>query len=145
MIRGEYLFKCYFYLNFRWNPSVGLLLLPASAEAAPVVLIRSVIEMLSKKRKVNTEGPIFQDKWKEKYLFWEVGSKPMCLICSQQVAVAKEYDIKRHYKTHTEKYGEYKGQLWTQKLNELASSLQKQQAECSKCQDTHEGSFNFYT
>ncbi|KAJ0069923.1 hypothetical protein NL108_016510 [Boleophthalmus pectinirostris] len=96
---------------------------------------------MSKKRKVDTEGRIFQDRWKEKYFFWEVGGKPVCLICSQQVAVAKEYNIKRHYETHAEKYSEYTGQLRTKKLNELASSLQKQQAVFSKCRDTHEGSF----
>ncbi|XP_055011762.1 general transcription factor II-I repeat domain-containing protein 2B-like [Boleophthalmus pectinirostris] len=94
---------------------------------------------MSKKRKVDTEGRIFQDRWKEKYFFWEVGGKPVCLICSQQVAVAKEYNIKRHYETHAEKYSEYTGQLRTKKLNELASSLQKQQAVFSKCRDTHEG------
>ena len=101
--------------------------------------------MLSKKRKVDTECRIFQDKWKENYFFWEVGGKPVCLICSQQVAVAKEYNIKRHYETHAEKYCEYTGQLRTQKLNELASSLQRQQAVFSKCRDTHEGLFYFYT
>ena len=69
----------------------------------------------------------------------------MCLICSQQVAVAKEYNIKGHHETHAEKYGEYTGQLRTQKLNELASLLEKQQAVFSKCRNTHEGSFYFYT
>ena len=39
----------------------------------------------------------------------------------------------------------YTGQLRTQKLNELASSLQKQQAVFSKCRDTHEGLFYCYT
>ena len=47
VIRGEYIFSFYFFQifqilffsNFRWNPSVGLLLLPASAAAAPVALI----------------------------------------------------------------------------------------------------------
>ena len=96
--------------------------------AAAVVLI---VMSLSKRRKVHTEGRIFQDRWKEKYFFWEVGGKPVCLICSQQVAVVKEYNIKRHYETHAEKYGEYTGQLRTQKLNELASSLQKQQLQMS--------------
>ena len=33
------IFQILFFSNFRWNPSVGLLLLPASAAAAPVVLI----------------------------------------------------------------------------------------------------------
>ncbi|KAL2083019.1 hypothetical protein ACEWY4_020792 [Coilia grayii] len=95
--------------------------------------------MLSKKRKVDTEGRIFQERWKEKYFFWEVGGKPVCLICSQQVAVPKEYNIKRHYETHSEKYSKYTGQHRMEKLNELSSSLQKQQAVFSKCRDTHEG------
>lgn len=83
------------------------------------------VRMLSKKRKVDAECRIFQERWK--YFFWEVGGKPVCLICSQQVAVSKEYNIRRHYETHQEKYNEYTGQRRTQKLNELASSLQKQQ------------------
>lgn len=97
--------------------------------------------MLSKKRKVDTECRVFQERWKEKYFFWEVGGKPMCLICSQQIAVAKEYNVKRHYEIHEDKYSEYTGQRRTLKLNDLVSSLQRQQAIFSKCRDTHEGSF----
>ena len=99
------------------------------------------VRMLSKKRKVDSECRVFQEKWKEKYLFWEVGGKPVCLICSQQVAVPKEYNIRRHYETHQEKYNEYTGPRRAQKLNELASSLRKQQSAFSKCRETYEGSF----
>ncbi|XP_060797901.1 general transcription factor II-I repeat domain-containing protein 2B-like [Neoarius graeffei] len=95
--------------------------------------------MLSKKRKVDSEGRIFQEKWREKYFFWEVGGKPVCLICSQQVAVSKEYNVKRHYETHADKYSQFTGQRRTEKLNELASNLQKQQAAFSKSRETHEG------
>ncbi|XP_060797973.1 general transcription factor II-I repeat domain-containing protein 2B-like [Neoarius graeffei] len=95
--------------------------------------------MLSKKRKVDSEGRIFQEKWREKYFFWEVGGKPVCLICSQQVAVPKEYNVKRHYETHADKYSQFTGQRRTEKLNELASNLQKQQAAFSKSRETHEG------
>ncbi|XP_060758524.1 general transcription factor II-I repeat domain-containing protein 2B-like [Neoarius graeffei] len=95
--------------------------------------------MLSKKRKVDSEGRIFQEKWREKYFLWEVGGKPVCLICSQQVAVPKEYNVKRHYETDADKYSQFTRQRRTEKLNELASNLQKQQAAFSKSRETHEG------
>ncbi len=40
------------------------------------------------------EGWMFQEKWKEMYFF---NSKRVCLICSQAVAVHKEYNIKRQW------------------------------------------------
>lgn len=94
--------------------------------------------MLSKNRKVDTECRVFQERWQEKYFFWEVRGKPICLICSQQVAVPKEYNIKRHYETHAEKYDKYTGRLRTEKLNKLALSLRKQQSVFSKSRETHD-------
>lgn len=95
--------------------------------------------MLSKKRKVDKECRVFQERWKERYFLSEVHGKLVFLICSQQVAVAKEYNVKRHYETHAEKYDKYTGQLRTEKVNELASSLKKQQTVFSKCRETHDG------
>lgn len=80
---------------------------------------------MSNKRKIDLEGRMFQEKWKEKYFFSEVNGKPVCLICSQAVAVQKEYKIKRHYDIHAEKYDKYTGQLRTEKVNALASALKK--------------------
>ncbi|XP_073694049.1 general transcription factor II-I repeat domain-containing protein 2-like [Garra rufa] len=81
---------------------------------------------------------MFQEKWKEKYFFCEVNGKPVCLICSQAVAVQKEYNIKRHYDIHAEKYDKYTGQLRTEKANDLASALKKKQAMFTKRAGTDE-------
>lgn len=60
---------------------------------------------LSKKRKVDTECRVFQEKWSLSYLFTEVNGKPVCLVCSQHVSVLKEYNLRRHNETlHAEKY-----------------------------------------
>jgi len=48
---------------------------------------------LSKKRKVDQECRVFQDSWSVPYFFAEVNGIPVCLVCSQQVSVVKEYNI----------------------------------------------------
>lgn len=63
-----------------------------------------------KKRKVDVEHRLFNEDWREKYLFTLSKGKPVCLICSESVAVQKEYNLKRHYETkHSTKYDIYKG------------------------------------
>ena len=53
----------------------------------------------------------------------------MCLLCSQQVSVLKEYNIKRHYETHHgEKYNRLQGQVRKEKINDLLANLKKQQS-----------------
>ena len=52
---------------------------------------------LSKKRKVDKECRVFQDSWSVSYFFTEVNGIPVCLVCSQQVSMVKEYNIRRHY------------------------------------------------
>ncbi|KAL3974132.1 nostrin [Sarotherodon galilaeus] len=84
---------------------------------------------LSKKRKVDTECRIFQEKWTSSYMFTEVNGKPVCLVCMQQVSVLKEYNIRCHYETqHGEKYNSLHGELRKQKVNEMLVGLRKQQS-----------------
>ena len=52
----------------------------------------------------------------------------MCLVCNQQVSVLKEYNIRRHYETHKEKYHHLKGQLRKEKIDKLLAGLMKQQS-----------------
>ncbi|XP_042243372.1 general transcription factor II-I repeat domain-containing protein 2-like [Homarus americanus] len=55
--------------------------------------------------------------------------KPTCLICNQQVAVAKEYNVRRHYETnHAMKNHKYSGKLREDKVKELEQSLKKQRS-----------------
>ncbi|XP_037794130.1 general transcription factor II-I repeat domain-containing protein 2-like [Penaeus monodon] len=91
---------------------------------------------LSKKRKVDTECRVFQEKWSSSYLFTEVNGKPVCLVCSQQVSVLKEYNLRCHYETlHAEKYKNLQGQQRLEKVNELLTALKKQQSVFSRSRE----------
>lgn len=84
---------------------------------------------LSKKRKVDAECRVFQEKWTASYLFTEVNGKPVCLVCMQHVSVFKQYNIRRYYDTqHGEKYDSLQGQLRREKINEFLVGLKKQQS-----------------
>lgn len=56
---------------------------------------------LSKKRKVDTENRTFKTEWTDAYMFIlpAASSKPVCLICSETVALIKSGNVKRHYET----------------------------------------------
>ena len=56
---------------------------------------------LSKKRKVDSENRAFNLEWTDSFLFiLPTGStKPVCLICSETVALIKSANVKRHYET----------------------------------------------
>ena len=58
----------------------------------------------SKKRKVDSEGRVFNKEWATKYFFTEVCSMAVCLICQETVAVFKEYNISRHFDTKRANY-----------------------------------------
>jgi len=64
-----------------------------------------------KKRKVDDEGRIFNDEWGIKYFFVQskTGEKAICVICTETIAVWKEYNIRRHYDTkHAEIFSQFK-------------------------------------
>uniref|UniRef100_A0A9J7YGI0 Uncharacterized protein n=1 Tax=Cyprinus carpio carpio TaxID=630221 RepID=A0A9J7YGI0_CYPCA len=87
-------------------------------------------------RKVDTECRIFQEKWTSSYMFTQVNGKPVCLVCTQQVSVLKEYNIRRLYETqHGEKYNNLHGELRRQKVNEMLVGLRKQQSVFTRSQE----------
>ncbi|XP_073714947.1 general transcription factor II-I repeat domain-containing protein 2-like [Misgurnus anguillicaudatus] len=91
---------------------------------------------LSKKRKVDAECRVFQEKLSSSYLFTEVNGKAVCLVCSHQVAVLKEYNIRRHYVSlHADKYDNFQGQRRREKVNELLAGLKKQQSVFTHSRD----------
>lgn len=93
----------------------------------------------SKKRKIDNESRVFLDKWTALYLFIEVNKKPVCLVCSQQVSVVKEYNIQRHYETnHCSKYNNIQGQLRQDKIREMIKSLKKQQMTFTKIREIND-------
>lgn len=87
----------------------------------------------AKKRKVDAEGRGFKKIWTTKYLFTEVGSKPVCLGCGEQVAVFKEYNVSRHYETkHAEKYRHLTDAERVRISEHLLAELGKQQGYFTK-------------
>jgi len=58
--------------------------------------------MERKKRKVDSENRQFLQEWTDLYCFIfpnGIGTKPVCLICHQTVAIIKSSNMKRHYQT----------------------------------------------
>ncbi|CAI9721702.1 Hypothetical predicted protein [Octopus vulgaris] len=57
------------------------------------------------KRKVDAENRAFKIRWETEYMFTDIEGKPVCLNCGANVAVLKEYNLKRHYETnHHDRY-----------------------------------------
>ena len=69
-----------------------------------------------------------QNKWEAEYLFTNMKDRPVCLLCGDNVAVTKEYNIRRHYETkHYEKYMDLDVKQKLQKVQEMKRSLVSQQ------------------
>ena len=80
------------------------------------------------KRKVGDEHRQFQEKWELQYFFVEHRGIPTCLICTDKVALHKEYNIKRHYSTkHAEEYAKYLGDEREDWVAKLKTCLLRQQ------------------
>ena len=81
---------------------------------------------LSKRRKVDTECRVFNEKGTVNYFFTKTNTKPVCLSCFHQIAAVKEYNIWGHYETHhTEQYGNLKGQIRKDEIRKRLGGLQK--------------------
>ena len=68
---------------------------------------------------MDDEGSIFNDEWGIKYFFVQskTGEKAICVICTETIAVRKEYNIRRHYDTkHAEIFSQFKEK---ERLNNL--------------------------
>lgn len=86
-----------------------------------------------KKRKVDSQCRQFNDEWKIKYFFVKANDKALCLICRDSVAVLKECNIRRHYKSnHGSSYSHITGAERTKKFESFQHSLHSQQAVFSK-------------
>ena len=82
----------------------------------------------TKKRKVDTEGRGFLKIWTSKYLFTEARGKPTCLVCGEQVAVFKDYNLNRHFETkHAAKYQHLSDDERARAADALVAKLTKQQ------------------
>ncbi|XP_053170167.1 general transcription factor II-I repeat domain-containing protein 2-like [Scomber japonicus] len=83
---------------------------------------------MSKKRKVDADGRLFQERWEGEYMFVLQGEKPVCLLCYEAVSVVKEYNLRRHFDTkHGAKYAKVSLGEKQQTVQELKRKLQLQQ------------------
>ena len=92
----------------------------------------------NKKRKVDSEGRRFQDKWKSEYFFTELRYNCVCLICQETVAVFKEFNIKRHYQTKHASYDNLTGNVRREKLKQLEAGLTAQQRFFTRASESNE-------
>ncbi|XP_074050066.1 general transcription factor II-I repeat domain-containing protein 2A-like isoform X2 [Macrotis lagotis] len=81
----------------------------------------------TKKRKVDTEGRSFQEKWTNDYFFVEVKGKPMCLVCGNALAVMKKANLERHYSSKHAELKELGGQVRLDKIRALQQSRAPQE------------------
>ena len=89
------------------------------------------------KRNVYFENRGFQERWEAEYMFTDVKGKPVCLVCGANVAVMKEYNLRRHYETkHQDKYKHLDMKQKLQKVEELKRRLVSQQTVFVKRQIT---------
>ncbi|XP_067124783.1 general transcription factor II-I repeat domain-containing protein 2-like [Centruroides vittatus] len=92
-----------------------------------------------KKRKIEDENRIYNESWKYDYFFIHYEKNLVCLICSESIAVFKEYNVKRHYTTkHSNKYDQFTGDLKKQKVEKLMKAVTSQQAFLMKTNNQSE-------
>lgn len=79
---------------------------------------------MSRKRKIDADGRLFQERWEGEYMFMLQGEKPVCLLCHEALSVVKEYNIRCHFDTkHRAKYAKVSLQEKQQKVKELKDKL----------------------
>ncbi|XP_072239317.1 general transcription factor II-I repeat domain-containing protein 2-like [Leuresthes tenuis] len=80
------------------------------------------------KRKVDSENRAFNNRWEAEYMFSDIAGKPVCLICGANVAVIKEFNIRRHFETkHKDNLKDLDSEQKKQKTEELKKNLAFQQ------------------
>ncbi len=85
---------------------------------------------LSKKRKVDSENRAFNPEWTDSFMFiLPTGStKPVCLICSETVALIKSGNVKRHYETKHKGYEQtypLKSEVRSPKISSLRAQYEQ--------------------
>ncbi|KAM3838284.1 general transcription factor II-I repeat domain-containing protein 2A-like [Diretmus argenteus] len=85
------------------------------------------------KRKVDDDHRKFQERWELEYFFMEYRGSPTCLVCKCQLAVTKEFNIRRHYTTlHAEECRNYDGGEREKRVGELKKERTKELDEKNK-------------
>jgi len=82
---------------------------------------------MSKRRKIDNENRVYQDRWEKDYLITQNNGKLQCLVCLQTIAVFKEYNVKRHYQQlHEAKYKTYTGESRKALVDDLRKKTKRQ-------------------
>ena len=95
--------------------------------------------MASKKRKVDSEGRRFQEKWELQYFFTDTRGNCVCLICQETVALFKEFNVKRQYQTkHANAFDKLTASDRAEKVKQLKAALASQQQFFTRANDSNE-------
>ncbi|KAJ8889169.1 hypothetical protein PR048_008663 [Dryococelus australis] len=81
-----------------------------------------------KKRTIESEHRVFQERWELAYFCCDSRGKITCLICSHSISVTKEHNLRRHCETHSHKYDQYQDKSRENKVQDLKTALGKQQS-----------------
>ena len=73
--------------------------------ATRATLTMSASTSAKKTRKIEDECRTFNTEWTYFFFSTNFGSKAVCLICQECVAVFKEYNLKRHFQTKHDNFG----------------------------------------
>nr|DBA20368.1 TPA: hypothetical protein GDO54_017157 [Pyxicephalus adspersus] len=93
---------------------------------------------INKKRKVDSEGRRFQERWKVEFFFTEIRNHCVCLICQETVTIYKEFNIKRHYQTKHSTYDKLTGRDRSEKLRQLEAVLMSQERFFTRARESNE-------
>lgn len=74
-------------------------------------------------KEVESEYRKFQTRWESEYFFTELKGK----ICTETVAVMKEYNVQHHYKAKHQANAPYTAAEREQKAKQMVATLQGQQ------------------
>ena len=97
-----------------------------TSKPAPVGSART--PSCQRKRKMDSECGVFQEKWTSDYFFTEYKERAVCLVCQYSVSAFKEYNLRQHYETqHKGKYDSLVGQVRKVKILRLNHGLTTQQ------------------
>ena len=81
----------------------------------------------NKKRKIASEGRVFNLEWTNKYVFTVVNSKMLCLVCRNVVSVPKKYNLRRHFETNPPNLAESDINEKSLKAKSLLANLRSEQ------------------
>lgn len=78
-------------------------------------------------RKIDRECRVFKEQWTNDYFFVPWKDRAVCMICKENVAVFKEYNLRRHHETRHKEYASLSGLARDDKIRRLKGELAAQQ------------------